>query len=53
MVKEPKNIDFYTSGKKPSDEDFARISTWIKNRTLKATRVKKADLRKKPKQHVI
>lgn len=30
MVKEAKNINFYTSGRQPSDEDFARISEWIR-----------------------
>ena len=30
MVKEPKNIDFYTTGRKPSEQDFIRISEWIK-----------------------
>lgn len=31
MIKEPKNIDFYTTGKQPSEHDFTRISEWIKN----------------------
>ena len=30
MIKEAKNIDFYTTGKKPSEQDFIRISEWIK-----------------------
>lgn len=30
MVKEPKNIDFTTTGKQPSEDDFNRISEWIK-----------------------
>jgi hypothetical protein len=30
LTKEPKNIDFYTTGKQPSDEEFMRISKWIK-----------------------
>ena len=30
MIKEAKNVDFYTSGRQPSEEDFARISEWIK-----------------------
>ena len=29
MIKEPKNIDFYTSGRPLSNEDFALISQWI------------------------
>ncbi len=31
MIKEAKNIDFYTTGRQPSEQDFARISEWIKN----------------------
>ncbi len=30
MVKEAKNVDFYTTGNTPAKEDFARISEWIK-----------------------
>ena len=30
MVKEPKNIDFYTTGRQPSEQEFIRISEWIK-----------------------
>ena len=30
MIKEPKNIDFYTTGRQPSADDFIRISEWIK-----------------------
>jgi hypothetical protein len=30
MVKEPKNIDFITTGRQPSEQDFNRISEWIK-----------------------
>lgn len=29
MIKEPKNVDFYTSGRQLSNEDFALISQWI------------------------
>lgn len=32
MIKEAKNIDFYTSGKEPSKQDFVRISEWIRKR---------------------
>jgi Zn-dependent M16 (insulinase) family peptidase len=35
MVKEPKNIDFYTTGRQPSDKEFALISEWIKKRKKK------------------
>ena len=30
MIKEAKNVDFYTTGRQPSAQDFARISEWIK-----------------------
>lgn len=30
MIKEGKNIDFYTTGRQPSEQDFARISELIK-----------------------
>jgi len=30
MIKEPKDVDFYTTGRQPSEEDFARVSEWIK-----------------------
>lgn len=30
MVKEPKNVDFYTTGRQPSEQEFARSSKWIK-----------------------
>jgi len=30
MIKEAKNIDFFTTGRQPSEEDFVRISEWIK-----------------------
>lgn len=40
MIKEPKNIDFYTTGKQPSVQDFLRISEWIKLRKLKNQKTK-------------
>jgi hypothetical protein len=30
MIKEPKYVDFYTTGRQPSEQEFARISEWIK-----------------------
>ena len=30
MIKEEKNIDFYTTGRQPSEQEFAKISEWIK-----------------------
>ena len=35
MIKELKSIDFYTTGKQPSDQDFARISEWIRKKDEK------------------
>ena len=35
MIKEEKNIDFYTTGRQPSEKDFERISEWIKNKKRK------------------
>jgi len=32
MVKEPKNIDFSTTGRQPSDKEFSLISEWIKRK---------------------
>jgi hypothetical protein len=43
MIKEAKSIDFYTTGRKPSEQDFARISEWIKKDR------KKQSLSKAPK----
>jgi hypothetical protein len=37
MVKETKNIDFITTGRQPSEQDFARISEWIKRDKQKRT----------------
>ena len=30
MIKETKNIEFYTTGKQTKERDFTRISQWIK-----------------------
>ncbi len=32
MIKEKKNIDFYTTGRQPSEQEFARISEWIRKK---------------------
>ena len=42
MIKEAKNVDFYTTGRQPSDQDFARISEWIKKDKQKQTGRKRA-----------
>lgn len=41
MVKEPKNIDFYTTGRQPSNEDFDKVSEWIKKQKQAAKTPKK------------
>ena len=39
MIKEAKNVDFNTTGRQPSEQDFALISEWIKNdKEKRATR---------------
>jgi hypothetical protein len=38
MIKEAKNVDVYTTGRQPSDQDFARISEWIRKDKQKRTR---------------
>lgn len=32
MIKEAKNVDFYTTGRQPSEQEFAKISEWIKKK---------------------
>jgi len=40
MIKEAKNIDFYTTGRQPSPQDFKRISEWIrKNKEKQVTKI--------------
>ena len=41
MVKEPKNIDFLTTGRQPSGQDFERISEWIRKKRQAADKSKK------------
>ncbi|HEY5463767.1 MAG TPA: hypothetical protein VIJ95_10970 [Hanamia sp.] len=35
MIKEEKNIDFYTTGRQPSEEEFARIGECIRKDKVK------------------
>lgn len=42
MIKEIKDVDFYTTGKQPSQEDFAKISEWIKKKKQKIAKPIKA-----------
>jgi len=46
MVKEAKNIDFYTTGRQPSAQDFERISEWIRKKK-KLPKTKRAASRRK------
>ncbi len=43
MLKEAKNVDFYTTGRQPSEQEFAHISEWIKR-----DKKKQAALKPKP-----
>lgn len=43
MIKESKKVDFLTTGRQPSKEEFARISEWIKNDKQKQANPKKGD----------
>lgn len=47
MIKEAKNIDFYTTGRQLSEQDFARISEWIRKDKEKHNLYKRKTLRKK------
>jgi hypothetical protein len=47
MIKEAKNIDFYTTGRQPSDLDFEHISEWIRKKK-KLSKAKKIIAKRKP-----
>jgi hypothetical protein len=49
MIKEPKNINFITTGRQPSTEEFGLISEWIQQRKLK---VKAQKLRENHKRKI-
>ena len=51
MIKEEQNIDFYTTGRQPSEQEFARISEWIKKDKVKKGLLKTRTLRKKSTSH--
>ncbi|MCO5241633.1 MAG: hypothetical protein M9904_16415 [Chitinophagaceae bacterium] len=38
MIKEEKNIDFYTTGRQLSEQEFTKISEWIKKDKAKTKR---------------
>jgi hypothetical protein len=48
MVKEAKNIDFYTTGRQPSEQDFCRISEWIRRKKQPARSQKKVSQQANP-----
>ncbi len=48
-MKEAKNIDFYTTGRQPSDTDFKRISEWIRKSKQKQASIKKPSPKQQPK----
>lgn len=49
MIKEDKNVDFYTTGRQPSEQEFARISEWIKrDKQKQAARKSKSTTGTKP-----
>ena len=50
MIKEPKNIDFYTSGRQLSNEDFTLISQWIATDKKKQPGRQAKGLRKQQKK---
>lgn len=52
MIKEEKNIDFYTTGRQPSDQEFNRISKWIKNNKRKKLTLKSTIKLTKEKRNV-
>ena len=47
MINEAKNIDFYTTGRQPSSEDFERISEWIRQKKEKHKKAKTSTSSKK------
>ena len=48
MIKEAKNIDFCTSGKELTEQDFVRISKWIrKNKSKVISTSKRRTLQKR------
>ncbi len=48
MVKEAKNIDFYTTGKEPSPQEFERISEWIREKKSNKRQSKIAGKKNEP-----
>jgi hypothetical protein len=53
MIKEAKNIDFYTTGRQPSDQDFERISEWIRKKKEKIVKKPTSKLKRGAKQKTL
>lgn len=51
MIKEEKNIDFYTTGRQLSEQEFAQISKWIKKNKKTQTLNRKKRLQRKNTSH--
>jgi cytochrome c553 len=49
MIKEAKNVDFYTTGRQPSEQDFARISAWIKQHRLATAKKRRVNKKRQVK----
>ena len=51
MIKEEKSIDFYTTGRQPSEQEFAKISEWIEKDKAKKGLRKTRTSRKESTSH--
>lgn len=51
MTKEDINIDFYTTGRRPSEQEFVKISEWIKKDKEKQKLNKRKRLQRKSTSH--
>ncbi len=49
MIREPLDVDFYTTGRTPSEEEFKRISEAIRKLKEKAARAKERRARRSKK----
>jgi hypothetical protein len=49
MIREPQNVDFYTTGRQPTEKEFAVVSEWIKKRKaqLQSRKLRSAKNKKK------
>lgn len=51
MIKEEKNIDFFTTGRQPSEQEFEKISEWIKKDKAKKELRKLRNSRQRSTSH--